>query len=173
MCISDTHSKADKMKTDVPPGDILLHAGDFTNMGSTEDITKFSNFLESLNDKFKYKVVIVGNHELSFDQNCINRLKPKDGEDPRDHLKHCIYLEDSYVELFGLKIYGSPWQPEFCQWAYNLERGQDLLEKWNMIPDDTDVLISKRIITKCQSFLYIKFFKYICHFSSRTSIRFW
>ena len=41
-----------------------------------------------------------------------------------------------------LKIYGSPWQPEFCGWAYNLPRGQALADKWAMIPDDTDILVT-------------------------------
>ena len=33
-------------------------------------------------------------------------------------------------------------QPEFFGWGFNLTRGGPLLEKWNMIPDDTDVLIT-------------------------------
>ena len=39
-------------------------------------------------------------------------------------LTNCIYLQDSLVEIYGLKIYGTPWQPEFCNWAFNLPRGQ-------------------------------------------------
>ena len=41
-----------------------------------------------------------------------------------------------------LDVAGSPWQPEFGGWAYNLERGQECLDKRNMIPEDTDVLIT-------------------------------
>lgn len=33
-------------------------------------------------------------------------------------------------------------QPEFCGWAYNVTRGEPMLEKWNMIPDNTDILIT-------------------------------
>ena len=36
-------------------------------MGRIDEINKFSEFLKSLDSKFKYKVVIAGNHELSFD----------------------------------------------------------------------------------------------------------
>lgn len=36
----------------------------------------------------------------------------------------------------------TPWQPEFCNWAFNLPRGEKLLEKWRLIPSDTDVLIT-------------------------------
>lgn len=27
----------------------------------------------------------------------------------KDYLKNCIYLEDSEVTLYGIKIYGTPW----------------------------------------------------------------
>ena len=67
-------------------------------------------------------------------------------KDPRELLNECIYLEDSFVRLFGLKIYGAPWQPRFGNWAFNVDRGENILEKWNMIPDDTDILISKQTI---------------------------
>jgi Icc-related predicted phosphoesterase len=59
------------------------------------------------------------------------------------------YLEDSSFTIetpeFGrpIKFYGSPWQPWFYDWAFNLPRlGTELQEKWNMIPEDTDVLIT-------------------------------
>ena len=45
-------------------------------------------------------------------------------EDMQKELTNCIYLQDSSVEIYGLKIYGTPWQPEFCGWAFNLPRGQ-------------------------------------------------
>ena len=57
-------------------------------------------------------------------------------------LTNCIYLQDSGTRLYGIKIYGTPWQPKFCDWAFNLKRGQELMQKWDMIPDDTDILIT-------------------------------
>ena len=39
-------------------------------------------------------------------------------------------------------MYGSPWQPEFNDWAFNLNRGEECREKWDMIPKDTDILIT-------------------------------
>ena len=60
----------------------------------------------------------------------------------RKELTNCTYLQDSSTEIYGLKIYGTPWQPKFCGWAFNLERGQELINKWDQIPDDTDVLIT-------------------------------
>ena len=53
-----------------------------------------------------------------------------------------IYLQDSGCTIAGLKIWGSPWQPWFMNWAFNLQRGAELAEKWDMIPDDIDILIT-------------------------------
>lgn len=58
------------------------------------------------------------------------------------YLTNCTYLEDQLIEIYGLKIYGSPWQPEFCKWAFNLPRGAPCLEKWNQIPENVDILIT-------------------------------
>ena len=45
------------------------------------------------------------------------------------------YLEDSSITLFGIKIYGSPWQPNYFNWAFNLPRGKLLKQKWDKIPN--------------------------------------
>ena len=45
-------------------------------------------------------------------------------------------------EVAGLRVWGSPWQPWFYDWAFNLPRGPALREKWDLIPYDTDVLIT-------------------------------
>ena len=49
VCISDTHSKLKpedpRPNFHIPPGDILLHAGDFTMKGGTSEIERFNAFL--------------------------------------------------------------------------------------------------------------------------------
>lgn len=60
----------------------------------------------------------------------------------RDALTNCIYLEDELLELWGVRIYGSPWQPEFCRWAFNVPRGTACLDKWNQIPPGVDILVT-------------------------------
>jgi hypothetical protein len=37
------------------------------------------------------------------------KKSPDDDRDPREFIRNCIYLEDSMIEVFGVKIYGSPW----------------------------------------------------------------
>ena len=54
-----------------------------------------------------------------------------------------IYLQDDTVVVpGGYKIYGSPWQPEFYNWAFNLSRGEDCAKMWEKIPVDTDILLT-------------------------------
>ena len=41
-----------------------------------------------------------------------------------------------------MTFWGSPWQPRFLDMAFNLERGTELREKWDLIPAHVDVLIT-------------------------------
>jgi Icc-related predicted phosphoesterase len=129
VVISDTHKQ--HWKVDVPDGDVLLHAGDFTSRGHYDEIKDFSAFLESL--PHQHKIVIAGNHDMTFES------AP---EVAQAHLQGCVYLQDESIVIEGIKIYGSPWQPEFFNWAFNLKRGQELREKWALIPDDVDILMT-------------------------------
>lgn len=123
--MSDTHSKTHLMKYDIPFGDIFIHAGDFTSCGEMEEVKQFNKWLGRL--PHKYKIVIAGNHELSFDPKfthpiaedgvCVSSLEYESDQisyvmqqkNNKQYLTNCIYLEDSMTECYGLKIYGSPW----------------------------------------------------------------
>ncbi|CAG9323350.1 unnamed protein product [Blepharisma stoltei] len=146
VCLSDTHNQVGK-KFKVPDGDVLLHAGDFTNCGGTDDVVNFNNFLGRL--PHRYKVVIAGNHDLSFDKENLPTLIRNFSLNPTINsdatkalLTHCIYLEETGVEVFGYKIWGSPWTPTFYDWGFNAERGSVIAEKWRKIPEDTEILIT-------------------------------
>jgi len=159
VCVSDTHSLINRMKHPIPDGDVFIHAGDFTRLGDSNEIRTFNKFLGTL--PHKHKIVIAGNHELSFDPNsecqvmtgftsmkiraAVNPTTSKDlptPTDPRALLTNCTYLEDCGTQVYGLQIYGSPWQPEYGGWAFNLKRGEQCLEKWDKIPDTVDVLVT-------------------------------
>ena len=147
VCISDTHNLTAGLAAKIPLGDVLIHAGDFTNVGEISDVIDFNNFLDEL--PHLHKVVIAGNHDLSFDLETFDSTYPRLGRgnlemqrNAKQKLTNCIYLEDSAVEIFGIKIWGSPWTPWFYDWAFNVERGPQSMAKWNQIPDDTDVLIT-------------------------------
>jgi Icc-related predicted phosphoesterase len=51
------------------------------------------------------------------------------------------YLNDSGVEIDGVKFWGSPVQPWFYNWAFN-RKGTDICKHWDMIPNDTHVLLT-------------------------------
>ncbi|KAI6079342.1 Metallophosphoesterase domain-containing protein 1 [Aix galericulata] len=44
VCISDTHSRTDPIQ--MPYGDVLIHAGDFTELGLPSEVKKFNEWLE-------------------------------------------------------------------------------------------------------------------------------
>lgn len=131
VCLSDTHGLHEEIS--VPEGDVLIHAGDLCNTGSKGDVQRFAAWIKRL--PHPWKVVIAGNHDWYFQQQprwARASLEPE-----------VIYLQDSGCVIEGLKIWGSPWQPWFMDWAFNLPRGGTALqEKWDQIPLDTDVLIT-------------------------------
>lgn len=129
VCLSDTHSRHDSVV--VPNGDVLVHAGDFTKLGEPQEICDFSQWLQSL--PHRHKIVIAGNHDWLFEN---------DPTKARELLQGCTYLEDTGVTIDDVKFWGSPWQPWFYDWAFNLERGPALADKWALIPDNTDVLVT-------------------------------
>jgi len=52
------------------------------------------------------------------------------------------YLDDEGYEYMGLKFWGSPIQPWFHDWAFNRLRGEKIKAHWDLIPLDTDILIT-------------------------------
>ena len=129
VVIGDTHGQHDAL--DVPDGDILIHTGDFCSVGALFEVRKFGRFLARL--PHAHKIVIAGNHDFPFEET---------PDEARDLLGDVHYLFDSGVELEGLRIWGSPWQPEFLDWAFNLPRGDALRQVWARIPESTDLLIT-------------------------------
>lgn len=127
VLISDTHGKYRKLQ--LPDGDVLIHAGDITRRGRLQELLDFNEWLASLN--FAHKLIIAGNHDFICEQAPAASL-----------LTSGTYLQDSGVEIEGWRFWGSPWHPKFSHWAFNLERGEPLRQKWALIPDDTDVLIT-------------------------------
>jgi Icc-related predicted phosphoesterase len=130
VCISDTHNANGQIA--VPDGDLLIHSGDATINGTANEIRLFNDWFTSL--PHRHKVFVAGNHDWLFERDNVGARQLLDDS--------IIYLEDSVTEIEGVRIYGSPWQPRFFDWAFNLERGSDLAKKWEKIPDDIDVLIT-------------------------------
>jgi Icc-related predicted phosphoesterase len=130
VCISDTHNQLHRI--DVPDGDVLVHAGDATMMGKVIELVKFNQALKDL--PHKVKLFVPGNHDV---------LLERDRCFANNFITEAVVLEDKEYVVDGVKFYGSPWQPEFgVNWAFNKKRGVDLAERWALIPDDVNVLIT-------------------------------
>jgi Icc-related predicted phosphoesterase len=129
---SDTHKKHDKLQ--FAGGDVLVFCGDLTSRGKLTDVESFAQFVAKLD--YKNKIVIAGNHDFCFEnQDSVNAEKIFDNHG-------LIYLNDSGIEIDGIKFWGSPIQPWFHDWAFNKKRGEEIKKHWDLIPKDTDVLIT-------------------------------
>lgn len=131
VVISDTHGQHRSLK--LPKGDIIIHAGDISKRGHPIEMEDFLDWFSNL--KFKHKLFIAGNHDFFLEQahpRIIEQMIPKG----------VVYLNDSSCEIDGLMLWGSPITPWFNNWAFNRSRGAEIKQHWDLIPDDTDVLIT-------------------------------
>jgi len=129
VCLSDTHNLHGRIA--VPDGDVLVHAGDLTMRGTAEEIARFDSWLAA--QPHREKIVVAGNHDFLFE---------REPERARQLLTAGTYLCDSGLTVEGVRFWGSPWQPWFMDWAFNLPRGSALEARWRLIPEGTDVLVT-------------------------------
>lgn len=146
--ISDTHGKHNMISKDLPGGDILIHAGDFMDSGWNEmEAIMFFKWFDEIKN-YDTKVFIAGNHDRWAQNN------PEEFNGILTGYKTIEYLQDEEMGIYydgpngdtpeeNIRIYGSPWQPEFFNWAFNLPRhGEEMKAKWDAIPDNTDILVT-------------------------------
>jgi len=132
VCLSDTHKRHEDVL--LPDGDVLVFAGDMCGGGGEGSARRFIHWFGK--QRHKEKVMIAGNHDRCFDSGGKDLLKVliKEGG--------IRYLEHESERIGGVNFFGSPYQPEFCNWAFNVRRGDDLARLWSQIPVDTEVLIT-------------------------------
>ena len=132
VAMADTHLFHEDLV--VPPGDVLVHAGDLCRCGDLDELREAAAWLRGF--PHPHKIVVAGNHDWALVNEPVEAraLLAEAG---------AIYLEDSGVDLLGLRFYGSPWQPAYNDWAFNLPRGEALAARWRLIPSGAvDVLIT-------------------------------
>lgn len=149
VCISDTHGSHRGIRH-LPPGDILIHAGDITSTGKYNQLEDFDLWMKDL--PYKHKIVIPGNHDITLEDGFYEtegkRWHPRTAEDSEKckslmrNSKNFTYLESASITVEGYKIYGSPHQPYYHGWAFNLHRGQECQQEWDKIPEDTEILVT-------------------------------
>ena len=128
VACSDTHRSHWEVK--VPEGDLFIFAGDndITDLITLHD---FNDWLKEI--PCKYKIVIAGNHDFELER--IGKYECK------RLLTNCIYLENEFIEVDGLKIWGSPYCPYFNNWAF-MQPDNMLKEIWDTIPLETEILVT-------------------------------
>ncbi len=129
VAVADTHLYHDELV--VPDGDVLVHAGDMCKGGTLDELRLAIEWIRSL--PHRHKIIIAGNHDFAFAEH---------PEEARELASGLVYLEDSGATIDGVSFWGSPWQPEFNDWAFNLPRGRALAEKWALVPEGTQVLVT-------------------------------
>lgn len=140
--LSDTHSKHDQLTDDLTDGDVIIHSGDVTLSGYEYEVKKFLEWYSDL--RYETKIFIAGNHDRFLEQ------YPGKKKELLEQFPDVIYLENSSTiikenpwDTEGYKVYGSPYQPRYHNWSFNIDRDSDEIEaNWNLIPDDTDILVT-------------------------------
>ncbi len=143
-CIADLHG----FEPDLPGGDLLILAGDYTAAGK---LTQWSQFFHWLKDQeYDKKIIIAGNHDNLFETGFPKtQAEADDWREVVDFLDIDVdfeYLCDSGIEYKGLKVWGTPWTPIFdgvnpkCKAFMGKESEID--QYFRMIPKDLDILIT-------------------------------
>ena len=140
-CISDLHGFYHKLDG----GDLLIVAGDLTGRDTDQEHLHFIEWIgmgQKYGKKYKRVIYIAGNHDNFLDPKAKRYGKIKTPDEW--NIEH---LCDSGTEFEGLKIWGSPWTKTFpnmnpkCK-AFTVDTEEELEEKWKLIPDDIDILIT-------------------------------
>ena len=129
--ISDTHGLHDRLKLN--GGTVLIHAGDVTEYGTENEVEEFLFWFSR--QPFNYKIFIAGNHDLFLEASTPAQRRKIIPE-------NVTYLQNSGIELEGLKIWGSPVTPYFLVMAFNAREGKEIRKVWQKIPANTDLVIT-------------------------------
>ncbi|KFH44000.1 rhamnogalacturonate lyase C-like protein [Hapsidospora chrysogenum ATCC 11550] len=138
VCISDTHDQT----VPIPPGDILVHAGDLTNAGTAADIQVQLDWLKA--QPHPVKVVVAGNHDSWFDVRSRPHEDIKSGA--RVDLAGLMYLEGQLTvqEVKGrrIAIFGAPDIPRCGPDSFAFQYTSDTHPWLSKIPPETDILVT-------------------------------
>lgn len=119
----------------VPDGDVLIHTGDYSPRGTQADAIAFLKWFES--QPHQHRLWVEGNHDAYAE-----RHPTEFAALAKEHAPSCHRLFDSGVEIEGIKFFGSPFTPTFMNWSFMANRGEQIRQHWNLIPDDTQILVT-------------------------------
>ena len=154
VCISDTHNQTPRL----PPGDILIHAGDLSNQGTYTELSKTVEWIKQSN--FKLKIIVCGNHDITCDEDFYHQyggyFHNKRVEDPRqciglftsdpsivylNHESKQVIIKHEDGKLSKLNVFGSPYSPANGFWAFGYPP-ESASRLWDQVPLDSDIVIT-------------------------------
>ena len=144
--ISDTHWQPMLPLLKGMSGDVLIHAGDslygvinrsqrqLIDQTHLDTLNEFVDGLKALRAHWEHIIVVPGNHDqvVEVQTDMVRERMSEIGV----HL-----LVDEYIDIEGIRFYGSPWTKSFMHWFYMMPENR-LALAYDMIDPDTDVLIT-------------------------------
>jgi len=133
--ISDTHTYHEQLR--IPEGiDMVIHSGDCSNprdpYNNEPEVREFLGWYKSL--PIEHKIYVAGNHDTSIEKRLVQPIEFAEAG--------ILYLEDDYVMVEGLKIFGSPHTPNFGNWSFMKSR-EKLERMWRVaIEEDVDIVVT-------------------------------
>ena len=144
IAISDTHQYHDLMD-EIPSGDVLIHCGDFTNLGLNGEVDLFFNYITSKCDgRFKYMIMIVGNHEWLPDIVVRNRFESYFRNKTKQYKTQYFLLLDESIIIHDndgnpIKVFGT-------KYKFNVTlpfmKEPIIKSSFGNIPNDIDILLT-------------------------------
>ena len=143
VAISDNHGiLSKKLREDIGTCDVLLIAGDTADLYKQKsmDGSKWwykENFLPWLSHvDAKHIVMVAGNHDFWLESHADDFRKMIEGT-------NITYLENEYVEIDGVTIYGTPLCHKFYNWAFMpSDEKQEEIYKSTMDDRHIDILLA-------------------------------
>lgn len=129
VMISDTHGSHHELQ--MPEGDLLIHTGDYSSMGSWRELQGLNEWFGTLG--YKDIICIDGNHDQ------YSSSLPR--EEVQALFTNAHYLRDSEITVQGLRVYGTPWTNRFGDWSF-MESEPELKKRFAGIPEGFDILMS-------------------------------
>ena len=131
--VSDTHGYHDFLT--IPEGiDMIIHSGDCSNhrdpYNNEPEVRKFIDWYKEL--PIKHKIYVAGNHDTSIEKGLVRASEFYEND--------IHYLENDYVTIEDVKIFGSPHTPQFGYWAFMKDRGK-INRIWENVDNDVDIFV--------------------------------
>mmetsp|Transcript_34082 Transcript_34082/g.95853 ORF Transcript_34082/g.95853 Transcript_34082/m.95853 type:complete len:317 (+) Transcript_34082:100-1050(+) len=151
VCISDTHNLHERLAP-LPPGDVLVHTGDFTNHGSIEEVRAFASWFGA--QPHGVKIVVPGNHDMIMDDEYYSSYYADWAAKytPTSEALACFeaagvtVLMDALTVVGGVRVFGSPWVTKYAPWSTAFNKSEDQIKsQWETVlppAGSVDVLLT-------------------------------